>query len=587
MDGRTLSYEFEVDENKSIAKRVHEYVERGWSSDVPEFEFLKDLEEGTLKQRAVALGSIIFAPVKLLWGRFVEEGMYVEGSGCPVCNCKRKERHVIAHCPECKAPAHSNGSVHGIQRFTCFESVHPKPHSFTINTSAEHSLFLYFCALRTLEYLGQGMPLEGIQRIMGVTRWFTELVISAAAEQLKDRDFGKISKDFIVVYIDGVYAVRGCIIVAKIRDKILWKCCEGEDYQSIKSHLLQLKDCIDAETIMFVTDGLINYVDAVREVFPDAIHVRHFHSTIEDILVHFPYEDDLYTLHMKWDIFIEGGRKNVTLWKGIKYLLDRKKEKKKRDKRANIVRLREIVESINKHGRRWDGRLMQRFSVRVDRVADEVISGKTDVKNLQDVLSKIEWNLVSLKFRHRLQERIYVVYVRIDRKELKWIQRKRKKRVEKLYMGELSDVAEKYPQIDHVLGIMRKEFEGKHITTNPVEGTNSHFLPLLRTHRSEKGTQRLINVILHLRFSLHALEHALHIDMFKTSIIKRNQYIGIEIGKPYWIKYRDNSNRVTTRRIHILSFDGKKRIDAYCYLRNESRTFRRDRIIKAIPMSAR
>lgn len=282
-----------------------------------------------------------------------------------------------------------------------------------------------------------------------------------------------------------------------------------------------------------------------------------------------------------------GERKNVTLWKGIKYLLDRKKEKKKRDKRGDIERLREIVESINKQGRRWDGRLMQRFSVRVDRVADEVINGKTGVKNLQDILGKIEWNLVSLKFRHRLQERINRVYMRINRKELKWIQRKRKKRVEKLYLGELSDVAEKYPQINHVLGVMRKEFEGKHITTNPVEGTHSYFLPLLRTHRSEKGTQRLINVILHLRFSLHVLEHALHVDTFRASIIKRNRHIGIETGKQYWIKYRDNSNRVTTRRIHVLSFDGKKRIDAYCYLRNESRTFRRDRIIKAIPMFAR
>lgn len=586
MDGCTVCYNFDVDENRSIVKRVHEYVERGWSSDVPEFEFLRDLEDGTLKQRAVALGSIIFAPVKLLWERFVEEGMYVEGSGCPVCAGKKKERHLIAHCPECNAPAHTNGSVHGIKRFTCFNSAHSKPRSFTINTSAEHSLFLYFCALRTLEYLGQGMPLEGIQRIMGVTRWFTELVISAAAQQLEKQDFGRISDDFIVVYIDGVYAVRGCVLVAKIRDKILWRCCEGEDYQSIKSHLLQLKDCVDAETIMFVTDGLTNYVDATREVFPDAIHVRHFHSTIEDILVHFPYDDELYTLHVKWDIFIEGGRKDVTLWKGTKYMLDRQKEKKKRDKRSNIERLEEIVVSINK-SRRWDGRLMQRFSVAVDRAADEVINGKTKLEILEEVLGKIEWNVVPLKFRHRLRERIEGVYIRINRKEVKWIRRKRKKRVERLCMGDLSDVAEKFPQINYVLGIMRREFEGKHITTNPVEGTHSHFLPLLRTHRSEKGTQRLINVILHLRFSLHALEHALHIETFKASIIKRNRHIGIETGKQYWIRYRDHSNRVTIRRINVLRFDGMKRIEAYCYLRNDLRTFRRDRIIRVFPVPDR
>ena len=59
----------------------------------------------------------------------------------------------------------------------------------------------------------------------GMTRHFLELVISSASEELESIEPEKISEDFVIIYMDGVYAVKGCIIVAKIGNKIkmLWR----------------------------------------------------------------------------------------------------------------------------------------------------------------------------------------------------------------------------------------------------------------------------------------------------------------------------------------------------------------------------
>lgn len=53
-----------------------------------------------------------------------------------------------------------------------------------------------------------------------MTRHFLELVISSASEELESIEPEKISEDFVIIYMDGVYAVKGCIIVAKIGNKI-------------------------------------------------------------------------------------------------------------------------------------------------------------------------------------------------------------------------------------------------------------------------------------------------------------------------------------------------------------------------------
>lgn len=56
--------------------------------------------------------------------------------------------------------------VRGVPRFTCNNpKKHSKAISFTLNKCMEHLFFLYFSATQKLEYLGQGMPLEGIKKI--------------------------------------------------------------------------------------------------------------------------------------------------------------------------------------------------------------------------------------------------------------------------------------------------------------------------------------------------------------------------------------------------------------------------------------
>ena len=96
-----------------------------------------------------------------------------------------------------------------------------------------------------------------------------------------------------------------------------------------------------------------------------------------------------------------------------------------------------------------------------------------------------------------------------------------------------------------MIDVLRKEFNGKHIFTNPVEGVHSHFPLLLTTHRTEKGTTRLINVVLHICFSLHTFEQILPFEEFTNIKVKREKEIRLEIGKEYLIRYVNASNILT------------------------------------------
>ena len=565
------------DDVRKLKKNLREYIENNWSTEIINLRIF-DKFKGILKERAIALGYAILAPFKKLWNNFVKKEMYVK-ENCPVCKGKKKKKHIVAHCPYCKSPVHSNGSVRGIPRFTCYR--HNKPKNFTLNTCMEHRIFLYLCAIRVLEYIGNGVALEGIKKITGVTRCFIEKVVCAVDEKLKGYKIsGNIDDDIIFVYIDGLFAVKGCILISKIKENIIWKTCEYEDYVSIKNLLLSLKDIIKGKNIVFVTDGLNAHVDAIREVFPDAIHVGHFHNTIEDIFVHFPYKNEIYTLHLKWDVFINGGEKNATLWKGIKYSINKNSNAK--DKRSDIEKIEEIIKSINKE-KKWNGRLMQKFSRRIEIIGDKIIKNKISLEEFRNVLSKIKWNELSLKFKLKLKERIENVYERIDRKEIRE-RKKIKRKIKKLCEGEIKYVAKNFPQVEHVIDVLKKEFNGKHISTNPVEGVHSRFLPLLRTHRTEKGTTRLINVVLHICFSLHTFEQILPFEEFSNIKVKREKECRLKIGKEYLIRYVNASNIVTERVIRVVRID-KRKIDAYCYRKNEIRTFRKDRIMHCTPLN--
>lgn len=511
--------------------------------------------------------------------------MYVGPEECDVCKNmqrKRTKKHLVATCPQCGNFCHSNGKANGVVRFTCRECKEKKKkYNFTLNTCWEHIFYRIECSHLVLKLLGNGCSLKGIRELTGLSRQFIDLIISSVSEKITDLSTirEKIEKDFLAIYIDGTYAVRGCIIIAKIGEKILWLCTSGEDTESIKELLKELKKHLDVKNLVFVTDGLKTYVNAIQDEFPEAIHVRHFHNTWEDILVHFQHENERYTIHMKSNFFFPSGTHEITLWKGTKYFLNNRSGEKVKTKKDELEQLLVIIDQIHAQ-KKWKGRLMQRFTVWLFRVSDAIISDRLPIETVKTVKSALDNGNIPLSFRERVKLRIMEFEHRIKRKESKYatMVKPSKVRIERLAKGDARDVANKNPYIQPVLELLKMEFNGKHITSNPVEGIHSIFLPILHTHRTTRGNSRLINVVLFLRFSDIPIEEIYTYNDFLNARIVRGSKERLCTGKTYFARYVDRHGNETERVVDVLDISGRY-VEVYCHQEEDFRTFRRDRIV--------
>ena len=140
----------------------------------------------------------------------------------------------------------------------------------------------------------------------------------------------KRKQDFLAVYINRTDGLRGCTLSVEVGDKIFRRCTTAKDSETIRNMLLELKDVVSVTKLIFITDGLKNYMKPIAELFPEAIHVRRFHNTSEDVLIHFGYEGERYSLHVKSDVLLPSGNKEITLWRGTKCFLNRKSGKKQK-----------------------------------------------------------------------------------------------------------------------------------------------------------------------------------------------------------------------------------------------------------------
>lgn len=520
-----------------------------------------------------------------LWEIFVQENMYVERDECDVCKNMQRKRtkvHLVATCSECGNLCHSNGKVNGVPRFTCSDCKEQMlTYNFSLNTCWEHIHYRVECAHHVLKLLGNGCSLKGLREFTGLSRQFIDLVISSVSEKISGLSTirEKIEKDFLAIYIDGTYAVRGCIIIAKIGKKIMWLCTSGEDTESIKELLKELKKHLDVKNLVFVTDGLKTYVNAIQDEFPEAIHVRHFHNTWEDILVHFRHENERYTIHVKSNFFFPSGTHEITLWKGTKYSLNTRSGGKVKTKKDELEQLLVIIDQIHIQ-KKWKGRLMQKFSTWLFRVSDAIIDERLPIDTVKTVTNALDNGSIPLSFRERVKTRIMEFERRIERKERKHAIKSKapKVRVERLAKGDVRDVANKNPFIKPVLELLKMEFDGKHITSNPVEGIHSLFLPILHTHRTTKGSSRLINVVLFLRFSDMPVEEIYTYSDFLNARIVRESMKRLYAGKTYFMRYVDRHGNETERVVDVLDLKGRY-VDVYCHLQEDFRTFKRKRIM--------
>jgi hypothetical protein len=140
-------------------------------------------------------------------------------------------------------------------------------------------------------------------------------------------------------------------------------------------------------------------------------------------------------------------------------------------------------------------------------------------------------------------------------------------------------------ELGWVIGLMKRLFIGKEITTNACEGTFGNMGTLIRSGKSILLQRALTKAMLKAGSAGETASwfnaNYPMADMGRRGV--RGNRRKLIVGKSYRIVYRDRLTVKTERTIDIISRK-RKHVVAYCHLRNEVRTFRRGRIESITPV---
>jgi hypothetical protein len=366
--------------------------------------------------------------------------------------------------------------------------------------------------------------------------------------------------------------------------------------RALKERLVLNPDC----KVVFVTDGEKAWVDPIRRFFPEAIHIRQFHSesSLGLVYVHFPYEGKLYTVRFLWDTVLQNGEPNG---KALKMRKWRELEFKNSPDRT------ELFDGVIV----WEGTAYEPRGTRRKRSAtvsgamSERNKGKTRESQIpeEDGTSGATGTEIS---GFETPAEICGNEISGDEDIAPCTDGARR-----IFKGSLGD-ALRIPVVEHVYSVISNVFGGLYVTSNAVECL-FNIKSSLRYHRTVKNGNALIHVTLYLKTQLRKksreeIREFLRRDvvtferMMRVAVIgtgssgldrkEKARHIVLEAyreSRPVVICYQDRRKRRTSRMIEPLEvledpYTHMVKLRAYCYLRNAERTFLIDRIIDAMPM---
>ncbi|HIH97363.1 MAG TPA: hypothetical protein HA348_07845 [Thermoplasmata archaeon] len=343
-------------------------------------------------------------------------------------------------------------------------------------------------------------------------------------------------------------------------------------------------------TVVFVTDGESAWVDPIRTFFPDAVHIRQFHSdaSLGIVYVHFRYENKLYTPRTTWDVALSEGDADKEALRMRRRRKELKEDKKKaKEKRTELFRGLIL----------WEGSVYTPRGTRrrIKRTRGATVSGVMGGVETSGTKGKIE----PLSKPEDSEEQNH--YAK------RWIT-PASDGVKEIFKGTVEKGLQ-IPSVKYAHSILVRVFGGLYITSNVAECLFT-VKPALRYHRTVKRGDALIHAILYLRTELKSKsktelrtflmdevvtpERMRRIAVRSSSPCKKDKLIEETIfnashnHQPVVIYYKDARGKRTTRMIEPRevetdSYTRGLRIRAYYYLRNAERTFLFDRIIDAIP----
>lgn len=447
-------------------------------------------------------------------------------------------------------------------------------------------------------------------------------------------------EDLIVVYADfsSTRVSRTLsLIMGRIEGDICYFTCPSMNWLTAWNFVRGIDERLgktDA-TVVFVTDGEVAWLDPIRSFFPEAIHVRQFHSSNSRgiVYVHLPVEDQLYTVRVRWDAVLEAGTpsENAQRMRRRRQLAadDRRTEDGEVDSWTDVsddVFVWEGVVTYPRGARRKTASSAESESAAEDETqsasetgegadpgeaapADDGVTG-TEATTADEGATGAEAppaaeaspsptanpESASGSDREKNPEAGEAVASGGDG-------------VERLFRGSIEDARE-YPAADRTLDVLEEVFGGQYITSNVAESL-FHVKPALTAHRTVKRGDAFIRLFLFLRTQLNGQSRQEIRSFFRDEVVTldRLQTIGVQQdgaadpapdpeevvlqahweGEPVVISYEDRYGRKTRRMIEPLSvevdrYSGATRVASFCYLRQAERTFLLGRIHEAIPV---
>lgn len=525
--------------------------------------------------------------------RKIQKGMRYANKVCHDQISKLNSSKKKCSCPECKSKKYvkNGGSNKGMKKFVCMNPCHEKKVYFSTSTSYESIGIYRNCLTEVLCLLVQtNAMIRGITDYNETSKYFVEFALEAMCEFVNKEAKKlrvKIDKnaDLVTVFLDisgSGLARNKAIILARVEGKTIFDIITVSNYLSSYKILAAIKKKLqiyDDTKLVFVTDGENCFVDAVKHLFPGAIHIRQFHSRScrGIIYIHLKYEGKNYTIRCLWDSVLNEGTPSDDVMK--KRELKAKKKTSEKERKTK-VRYSELSKDVMI----WEGTVYAprgtRRKLSNNRKSEQVSSSNTSTPDtLHSPLKKVDTSAS-------------------DTPTL-------------LFQGDL-EKAKKLDVAAYCFEILKKIFGGLYITSNMVE-TVFNVKSKLYPHRTMKLGERIMICILYSQLALRGKSKEELCMFFKENIItydfitqkvlygsglQKNKpeplsfmhiiQEAMQKGRKLVIHYCDRNHKHTSRvitplEIKVNPYNNMTLIESFCSLRKEKRTFYLERIRDVIP----
>jgi len=486
----------------------------------------------------------------------------------------------LCSCNECKSNEYTkyNGTNRGMRKFCCTNSAHKMPVYFSTSTSYEAiKIYQETMAGALCQFIKSNSIIKGIEELNETSKYFVEYALECLYDFIKknpqERNI-KLNDEIATVFFDlsgSGLAKNKAIILAKIGGRIIFEVVTTSNHLSTHKLLAAIEEKLqisDNTKLVFITDGETCFVDPIKHFFPNAIHIRQFHSKSSKgiIYIHLNFDGKEYTVRCLWDAVLNEGEPSESV------LRKREQRAKKKLAKKSEIEKKIRYSELSKDVMIWEGTVYEPRGVR------RIIRKKS--KNI----NKGEYENNAIYKKNTSPP---------DASRL-------------IFRGSLEE-AKKIEVFGYCFEFLKKIFSGLHITSNIVENV-FNIKSKLKPHKTMKSGERILVCTLYAQIILKDFDKNELANLLKEKVITSDfikQYVlcgtgmqknkqetppfletikeAINTRKKLILHYCDRNQKNSSRTINPLNiitnkYDNTTKIEAYCYLRKQKRTFCLERI---------